>query len=283
MAKQHTIGQLIELSAGYLGDKGCPSPRLDAELLLGHVLDLDRLDLCLNLDKPLSEAEVEQYRGLIGRRGQRLPVAYLTGVREFYSLPLEITRDVLIPRPETEFLVDKVLEVLEPGVPVEILELGTGSGAVAVALAYQDPNIKVTATDISSQALKVAEKNAVRLEVDNQISFVESDLFADLEGKYTVICSNPPYIPHGEMAGLAPEVQTEPSAALDGGVDGLDFYRRILDQASSFLEQPGFVVVEIGWDQGEAVRAIGEQVGLKWLETQKDYGERDRVVVFAWA
>lgn len=283
MARQHTIGQLIDLSAGYLSDKGCPSARLDAELLLGHVLGLGRLDLYLNLDKPLRSAEVERYRNLIGRRGQRIPVAYLTGTREFYSLLIGVTRDVLIPRPETEFLVDKVLELLEPGVPTNVLELGTGSGAVAVALAYQDPNIQVTATDISAQALEVAKNNAARLEVDNQISFVESDLFANLTGKYTVICSNPPYIPRKEMAGLAPEVMSEPRAALDGGLDGLDFYRRILDQASSFLERPGFVVVEIGWNQAEKIRDLGEHAGLKWLETQKDYGDRDRVVVFAWA
>lgn len=282
MVKQHSIGHLIDLSAGYLGDKGCSSPRLDAELLLGHVLGLDRLDLYLNLDKPLNDAEVDEYRGLIGRRGQRIPVAYLTGAREFYSLPLGVTGDVLIPRPETEFLVDKVLEMLEPGVSVEILELGTGSGAVAVALAYQDPNIKVTATDISPQALQVAKNNAARLEVEGQIKFLESDLFANVAAKYTVICSNPPYIPRGEMEHLPPEVKREPHAALDGGLDGLDFYRRILDQAPSFLERPGFVVVEIGWNQGREIRDLAEQAGLGWLETQKDYAGQDRVVVFTW-
>lgn len=282
MAKQHTIGQLIDLSAAYLADKGCQSARLDAELLLGHVLDLDRLDLYLNLDKPLRNEEVEQYRNLIGRRGQRIPVAYLTGVREFYSLPIEVTRDVLIPRPETEFLVDKVLELLEPNLPTNILEIGTGSGAVAAALAYQDPNIRVTATDISPQALEVAKSNAVRLEVDSQIDFITSDLFANVTGKYFVICSNPPYIPREEMAQLTPEVRSEPATALDGGPDGLDFYRRILDQASEFLERPGFVAVEIGWNQAAEIRDLGERAGLEWLVTQKDYGDQDRVVVFSW-
>ncbi len=158
MVKQHSIGHLIDLSAGYLGDKGCSSPRLDAELLLGHVLGLDRLDLYLNLDKPLNDAEVDEYRGLIGRRGaaysRRLPYRC---PRILFAAAWGNRRCFNPPRPETEFLVDKVLEMLEPGVSVEILELGTGSGAVAVALAYQDPNIKVTATDISPQALQVAK------------------------------------------------------------------------------------------------------------------------------
>jgi len=282
MAKQYTIGELINLSASYLEEKGCTSPRLDAELLLAHVLGLERLDLYLNIDKPLQKAEVDGYRTLIGRRGQRIPVAYLTGVREFYSLPIEVTRDVLIPRPETEFLVDAVLELLEPDVPVEILEIGTGSGAVAAVLAYQDPLIRVTATDVSPQALVVAEKNAVRLEVDGQIEFVHSDLFASVQGKYRVICSNPPYIPREELKTLEPEVLSEPAAALDGGQDGLDFYRRILGQAPSYLEQPGFVVLEIGWNQGEEVKKLGQEAGLMWQATYKDYAEHDRVVVFKW-
>ena len=159
MAKQYTIGELINLSAGYLQEKGCSSPRLDAELLLGHVLGLDRLSLYLNFDKPLTSQEVDAYRRLIGRRGQRIPLAYLTGEREFYSLPLLVNEAVLIPRPETEFVVDKVLELLEPGRPGRILELGTGSGAIAVALACQDPDIQVTAVDISPEALEVARAN----------------------------------------------------------------------------------------------------------------------------
>ena len=282
MTKQHTIGELISLSAGYLEDKGCSSARLDAELLLGHVLHLDRLDLYLNFDKPLSVQEVNEYRRFIGQRGQRIPLAYLTGEREFYALPIHVNRNVLIPRPETEFVVDKVLELLEPQGSMEILDLGTGSGAVALALACQDPGFRITAVDISPEALQVAQDNARRLEVDQQVRFVESDLFAQVEGKYAVICSNPPYIRSNELAKLAPELGVEPALALDGGPDGLDFYRRILGQAASFLEQPGFVVLEIGWDQGIDVRSIGEQAGFRWRETSKDYSGQDRVVVFQW-
>ena len=282
MAKQYTIGELINLSAGYLQEKGCSSPRLDAELLLGHVLGLERLDLYLNFDKPLNADEVAAYRTLIGRRGQRIPVAYLTGQREFYSLPLQVSEGVLIPRPETEFVVDKGLELLEPGIPTEILELGTGSGAIALALACQDPGFRVTAVDVSPAALAVARANAERLEVQNQITFVESDLFQKISGTYKVICSNPPYIKKSELSALAPEVAAEPALALDGGVDGLDFYRRIFNQAASFLEQPGFVVLEIGWDQAGDVRRLGEEAGFTWLETVKDYGGHDRVVAFKW-
>ncbi len=282
MAKQYTIGELINLSAGYLQEKGCSSPRLDAELLLGHVLGVDRLSLYLNFDKPLTSREVDAYRGLIGRRGQRIPLAYLTKEREFYSLPLKVSEHVLIPRPETEFVVDKVLELVEPGKPAEMLELGTGSGAIAIALACQDPDFRVTAVDISPAALQVARANAQRLEVDGQITFVESDLFEKVSGTYSVICSNPPYIKRSERGKLAPEIAFEPAIALDGGADGLDFYRRIFSQAAAFLEQPGFVVLEIGWDQAEDVRRLGEAAGFTWRETVKDYAGQDRVVVFQW-
>ena len=176
----------------------------------------------------------------------------------------------------------KVLELLEPGIPTEILELGTGSGASALALACQDPGFRVTAVDVSPAALAVARANAERLEVQNQITFVESDLFQKISGTYKVICSNPPYIKKSELSALAPEVAAEPALALDGGVDGLDFYRRIFNQAASFLEQPGFVVLEIGWDQAGDVRRLGEEAGFTWLETVKDYGGHDRVVAFKW-
>ena len=210
MAKQYTIGELINLSAGYLSEKGCSSPRLDAELLLAHVLGLDRLALYLNFDKPLTSKEVDEYRRLIGRRGQRIPLAYLTGQKEFYSLPLNVAPEVLIPRPETEFVVEKVLELLEPGRPAQILELGTGSGAIAIALACQDPDFQITAADISPAALQVARANAERLEVAGQITFLESDLFAKVSGRFRVICSNPPYIKRSELPKLAPEVACEP-------------------------------------------------------------------------
>lgn len=283
MTNKHTIGELIKLSAGYLEEKGCSSARLDAELLLAHVLELDRLDLYLNFDKPLDNREVSEYRSLIGRRGQRIPVAYLTGVKEFYSLPFKVTPAVLIPRPETEFIIDKILELVEPDEPVKILEIGTGSGAIAIALACQDPNFSITATDISREALDIAKNNAANLEVCHQISFVEADLFTNVEGKFEIICSNPPYIPSDELSGLAPELFEEPSLALDGGSDGLCFYKKILEQASSYLEKPGFVVLEIGWNQAEAVRKLGVQAGFLWLETVVDYGGNDRVVIFKWS
>lgn len=283
MTKQHTIGELINLSAGYLEGKGCSSARLDAELLLGHVLGLDRLDLYLNFDKPLNDKEVEQYRQFIGRRGQRIPVAYLTGEREFYALRVQVNEHVLIPRPETEFVVDKIVELVEPNQLTKVLDLGTGSGAIALALACQDPYFQITAVDISPSALQVAEANAKRLEVDNQVDFLCSDLFGKVTGTYAVICSNPPYIKSEELQQASPEIGVEPALALDGGPDGLAFYRRIVNQAASFLEQPGFVVLEIGWDQGAKVRALGEEAGFTWLETMKDYAGQDRVVVFQWA
>ena len=281
---QHSVGELIRLSTQYLSEKGCASPRLDAEVLLGHVLGLSRVELYLNLDKPLTNEEVDQYRILIGRRGQRIPVAYLTGNREFYSLPLTVQPGVLIPRPETELLVEKVIQLVSGDLDetISILELGTGSGAIALALACESPCIQVTAVDISPTALETAKLNAEKLEVADQIYLIQSDLLKEVDGTYSVICSNPPYIPSQEMLTLQPEVSREPKVALDGGEDGLTFYRRIMDQAASFLEQPGFVVLEIGWNQGDAVRQIGENKGFQWLETIPDYGGHDRVVVFQW-
>lgn len=283
---QHSVGELIRLSAQYLSEKGCDSPRLDAEVLLAHVLGVSRVELYLNLDKPLNNQEVDDYRILIGRRGQRIPVAYLTGRKEFYSLPLTVQPGVLIPRPETELLVEKVIELtadfLGQKDPVSILDLGTGSGAIALALACESSSIRVTAVDISPTALQTAEHNAEQLGVGDQIRIVQSDLFENVDGTYAVICSNPPYIPSQELLNLQPELSVEPAVALDGGEDGLIFYGRIMDQAASFLKQPGFVVLEIGWDQGDAVREIGETRGFQWLETIPDYAGLDRVVVFQW-
>lgn len=287
MRKQYTIQELLAISTQYLDEKGCASPRLDAELLLGHVLGMSRLDLYLNLQKPLTAQEVDAYRQCIGRRGRRIPVAYITGTKEFYSLEFKVTPAVLIPRSETELLVEEIVQAglsrLAAGKrPVRILDLGTGSGAVAVSVARQDPEFHVTAVDISPEALAVAQENAERLEVAEQIEFVESDLFSRINGLFDLICSNPPYITKKEMQELQPEVSFEPVQALDGGQDGLDFYRRIFREARHYLERPGEVMVEIGADQGQAVKVIAQQAGFEVEKVIPDYQGHDRVVVAVW-
>lgn len=287
MKKQYTVRELLTISTQYLQEKGCASARLDAELLLAHVLEMSRIDLYLNLDKPLTSKEVDAYRACIGRRGRREPVAYITGTKEFYSLAFRVTPAVLIPRPETELLVDKVVLLaqarLQAGqAEVRILELGTGSGAVAVAVARQDPAFSITAVDISPAALEVARKNAERHEVESQIQFLLSNLFAAVEGKFDIICSNPPYLSQAEMAGLQPEITFEPAQALDGGRDGLAYYRRIFQSAPAYLAKPGRIVVEIGAQQGRAVAEIAQSSGFTVEECLKDYGGHDRVVVARW-
>lgn len=287
MRKQHTIQELLAISTQYLSEKGCASPRLDAELLLGHVLGMSRLDLYLNLQKPLTTQEVDEYRQCIGRRGRRVPVAYITGTKEFYSLDFKVTPAVLIPRPETELLVEEVVRAAHSRLtagkrPVRILDLGTGSGAVAIAVARQDPDFLVTAVDISPDALIIARENAESLEVVEQVEFIESDLFSKVRGSFDVICSNPPYVTEDEMRQLQPEVAFEPAQALHGGVDGLDYYRRIFHEAPGFLERPGAVMVEIGADQGQAVSTIAQQAGFEVEKVVVDYQGHDRVVVAVW-
>jgi release factor glutamine methyltransferase len=286
--KPYTVRELLAISTQYLKDKGCAAARLDAELLLGHVLQLSRIELYLNLDRPLTTQEVDAYRECIARRGRRMPVAYITGVKEFYSLDFAVTPAVLIPRPETELLVEKVVKLAKARLAsgqqqVHILDVGTGSGAVAVAAARQDPEFLVTAVDISSEALEVARSNAVRHEVDHQMWFVVSDLFSDVSGTFDIICSNPPYLTKAEMAQLQPEVSFEPAAALDGGQDGLVFYHRIFQESQPHLAPSAYVAVEIGADQARAVAAIAEGCGFSVEECIQDYGGHDRVVVAKWA
>jgi len=287
LKKQYTVRELLSISTQYLKEKGCASARLDAELLLGHVLAMSRLDLYLNLDKPLVSKEVDLYRECIGRRGRREPVAYITGTKEFYSLPFTVTPAVLIPRPETELLVEKVVQLgkacLAQGKQeVRILDLGTGSGAIAVTVALQDPAFRVTAVDVSAEALAVARQNAQHHEVAGQIEFVASDLYSQVDGRFDIICSNPPYLTQEEMDSLQPEVSFEPAAALAGGEDGLAFYRRIFPEAPPHLSSPGWVVVEIGAAQGSAVAEAAAASGFVVEECLKDYGGRDRVVVAKW-
>ncbi|MGI6641124.1 MAG: peptide chain release factor N(5)-glutamine methyltransferase [Limnochordia bacterium] len=287
MKKQYTVRELLSISTQYLNEKGCVSARLDAELLLGHVLEMSRIDLYLNLDKPLTSKEVDAYRECIGRRARREPVAYITGTKEFYSLPFFVTPAVLIPRPETELLVEKVVALakarLEAGAAqVRILDVGTGSGAIAIAVARQDPDIQVVAVDLSEEALEVAGRNAACNEVESQVQFVQSDLLAGVEGEFDIICSNPPYLSKAEMDNLQPEVDFEPASALDGGFDGLGFYRRIFAEAPPHLLEGGYLVVEIGAEQGEAVAAIAREYGFTVEGCLLDYGGRDRVVVARW-
>lgn len=283
-----TVTELLAITADFFQKKGIESPRLDAELLLGKVLGLSRIQLYTHFDQPLQEPELDEFRELVRRRGKREPVAYILGRREFFGRDFTVTRDTLIPRPDTEILVETALGRLKECTPDRVLRVAdicTGTGAIAITIALEmKGRVQVTATDISLGALAVAKLNKDKLAADEPVTLRQGDLFQALAPgeKFTGILSNPPYISEGEMAALPPEVQAEPSLALCGGRDGLDFYRRLIDEAPEHLEPGGFLAVEIGSEQGEPVAELARQAGFRGpaaIEIIRDLSGHPRVAV----
>ncbi len=278
-----TLREILTRSTEYLKKNGIEGARLDGELLVAHVLGLSRLKLYLQLERPLEETELAAARRLLWQRAKkRLPVADLLGKKEFYGLDFFVDESVLIPRPETELLVERVLE-FAPGAQTA-LEVGVGSGAIAVSLAKALPKLQVWATDLSEQALAVAQKNCLLHQVTGQVHLYKGSLGAPLEelaGSFEVVVSNPPYIPKGELAALAPELKCEPQLALDGGADGLAVIRPLVRQAFSFLSPGGLLALEIGSGQGQAVTGIAQEAGFADSQCQSDYARLERLF-FAW-
>jgi len=280
-----TVLDVVNLAAGHLKASGVPGPRLDAEVLLGHVLGLERIQLYVQHDRPLTRQELDAYRSAIARRARREPVAYITGEREFYGRAFAVDRRVLVPRPETEHLVEAALEGLRSAFPraerFNVADVGTGSGAIAVTLACEDERVWAIATDISEGALEVAKINAERHGVRSRVALRRGDLFSPLAGeRFHAVVSNPPYIPEAVYPTLAPEVRVfEPRTALVGGRDGLDVIRALIEGASHHLVPGGFLAMEIGHDQGEAVRRIARARGLENVRILPDLAGRDRVAV----
>lgn len=273
--KVWTVRDVIRWMAERFSREGLASPRLDAELLCAQVLACDRVGLYLSMDRPLTATERERLRGLITRRLARVPVAYLTGMREFFGLPLRVTPDVLIPRPETETLVEAALEAFPADRPAEVLDVGTGSGAVALALAHARPAWRVTATDISEKALEIARENAARLNIG--VTFLQGDLLSPVAGRlFDLIVSNPPYIPERET--LQPEIRHEPPTALFSGPDGLDHLRRLLREAPGFLRPGGRLLCEFGSGQEDRLREIAQAGAYTDIRILNDLGNRPRVL-----
>lgn len=256
------------------------SPRLDAELLLAHALGKSRTWLFVHAGDDLEGRDVDAFESLLQRRLNGEPVAYILGTREFWSVPLRVTPDTLVPRPETERLVEVALEQIPRNATMRIADLGTGSGAVAIAIALERPNVSLVACDRSTNALKVAEQNALSLNLD-RIQFVESDWTSSL-GKtlFDLVVSNPPYVASGDPA--LDRLQKEPSAALVSGNDGLDDIRRLAVDVRTILKINGRFVFEHGADQQAAVRSILETAGWKDIHQFKDYSGRPRVSVAAF-
>ncbi len=282
-----TVLEVIQKSAEFLTRKGVESPRLQAELLLAHVLKLPRMQLYLNFQRTLSGAESDAARELVRRRGQREPLQHILGSTSFCGLEVAVNRHVLVPRPETELLAELGWQFLggcktPDSKPAMALDFGTGSGCIAIALAVKCPGAQTVALEASPEALAVARRNAVSHGVAERIQFVQGDSFDAVAGAgpFHLIISNPPYIPSAEIAGLEAEVRDyDPRAALDGGPDGLNCLRLLAAGAGRHLAPGGRIMVEFGDGQAESVRKLFEAQKWSVEAVKEDYTQRPRFLV----
>ena len=270
---------VLDWTTQRFAEAGISSARLEAQLLLAHVLQCTRMQLYTGFDKPLAEAELAAYRGLIKRRLAGEPVAYLLGEHEFWGLPLFVDEHVLIPRPDSETVVEVARDTLpDRTAPCRVLDLCTGSGAIALALAKELPAAQVIATELSPGAAAIARKNAERNGFADRVEVRIGDLFAPVAGEhFDLIVANPPYIPTAVIATLSAEVHREPRLALDGGAGGLAFYDRICAQAAAHLLPGAALVLEHGYDQADAVGARLAAAGFEQITLTHDLGKNPRV------
>jgi len=300
-----TVLEAIQKSTEFLGKKNVGSPRLQTELLLAHLLKMPRMKLYLNFDRVLTASETDALRELVKRRGQREPLQHIVGSTSFCGFDIAVNRHALVPRPETELLAESGWNFLvtRHSPPVTALDFGTGTGCIAIALATKCPNVKIVAIDISAGALVLAKENAKKNNVAEKIIFLGGDGFEALQSvgqasrlspfeikksetgatpvlQFDLIISNPPYIPSAEIETVDPEVRDfDPRAALDGGADGLDFYRKLAKEAKAFLKPDGKIMMEFGDGQADAIKKIFENE--KWIveAVKEDYSQRARVLV----
>lgn len=274
-----TIREVLDWATQDFAARGIESPRLDAELLVSKALGIDRIGLYLDLNRPLVDGERSSIRPLVARRRDREPVAYILGHRDFYGRRFKVTPDVLIPRPDTETLVEHALRCIPEDKSCSVLDVGTGSGAIAVTIAAERPLATLTATDISEEALKVASENAERLEVADRIRFEQVDLLGGAE-QYDVIVSNPPYIRRAEMESLQVEVRDhEPSSALEAGEDGLDVIKALLSATEPASSTGAQMLIEVGACQARTVADFaGAQTAWQLVDIYRDINRIERVV-----
>jgi release factor glutamine methyltransferase len=277
-----TIGRVLRWAGDDFRGRGYDSPRLEAELLLAHALGVDRIRVIVDAARPLASEELARYRELIKRRRTGEPIAYILGEREFYGLTFHVDARVLVPRPDSEALVDVALERTRGrSLYGRALDLCTGSGCVALAFAKRRPGWRTTGIDLSVDAIAVARDNALRVRAPWGVSFDVGDLFEQLDpaARFELVTANPPYIPSGELATLDPQIRKfEPALALDGGADGLAVTRRIVRDAPARLAPGGLLALEIHHDQAARVAELIAQAGLGAVEVRRDYAGRDRVV-----
>ncbi len=281
--KVWTVGELLAWTEKFLTEKGAEFPRLDAQVLLAHVLGCKRIDLYGTKFADIASDEVrDKYKALIRKRIEGCPVAYLVGRKEFFSLELEVSPAVLIPRPDSEHVVMECLKRAEAMTEPTILDIGTGSGNIAIAIAHRHKTAKVTAVDVSAEALAVAKRNAEKQGVAGRVELLQGDLFAPVAGRqFDFIVSNPPYIPRDEMANLQPGVRDyEPHVALFGGADGFAVFDRLIAAAGTYLKPDGWLIVEISAPHADRTRQkIESHGGWDVLPTVLDYNQKPRVLV----
>lgn len=275
------LGDVLKKASGFLDQKKISEPRLSAEWLLATLLGMNRVDLYLNFDRPLTEDELSLYRARISRRVKHEPISYIIGSHVFYGLTINVDRNVLIPRHETEELVELVIRDFKSRKDLKILDLCTGSGAIACALKHKLPDMFVSASDVSEAALNIAKQNARALNLE--IAFFQSDLLSDISGKFDVVISNPPYIAKKDINMLHEQVVNyEPHIALFGGEDGLEFYRLLKIQLPKILNTSAMVYLEIGYDQGQAVTDIFNYDSCYSAYSLKDTNQNHRFVVIEY-
>ncbi len=278
----HTVLELLNLTTTFFEQKGIDSARLNAELLLAETLKCKRLDLYLAFDKPVKDEEVNHFREFIRRRGNREPLQYILGYVDFYGLNFFVNKDVLIPRQETEILVETIINHTDKETELNIMDIGTGSGIIAVCLANNLPNVKIIAVDKSPAALLIAKQNAEKNNVAERITFIEIDVLNTslaVNTKFDIIVSNPPYVSQKEFSSLQKEIVShEPDFAVTDFSDGLTFYRKIIVSAKTLLNENGKIFFEVGAGQAEEVKSIFKENNFSSMQIWKDYGGIERVV-----
>jgi release factor glutamine methyltransferase len=281
VAEKLNTKELLDRSAKWLAERGCESARLEAEILLAEVLGCSRLDLYVQWDRPVVEREKNAFREMLRRRGEMEPIAYIVGHKEFYSLDFAVGPGALVPRPETEFVVEEVLNNTGEDESFRMADIGTGSGAIAVAVAVHRPEAMVVASDISSEALGWARRNVAKHELTERVAVREGALLDALRGEVDWIVSNPPYIPESDRPTLPEDVaKYEPSGALFAGDQGLDIVEQLIAKAPEHLRPGGWLVMEIGHDQAHAVCGLIEAAGAyEAAEIRRDYSDIERVIV----
>jgi release factor glutamine methyltransferase len=273
---------LLEVLRGterYLADRGVENPRLNAEHLLAHALGLKRMELYLQFDRPLTESERAPLRDLVKRRGAREPLQHVLGTAEFHGRTFVCDKRALVPRPETEQLVELALEMAKEKPAATILDIGTGSGVIALTIALELPSATLHATDLSPDALALAAENAARHALTDRLVFHQADLLPPDDARFDLIIANLPYIPAEEIASLSPEVRHDPASALDGGADGLDLIRRLIETAPDRLAPGGALLLEIGLGQADAVNALLSARKFRDISVRPDYQNIPRFAV----